>query len=120
MSYAPYYGYGTGGPLVVRPRPRRTAAQRGYAPGGNYGYNTGGPLHVVVNRPHAGTAGGGGGGGGGLTLWQQAQAMIAKALGPYISETNKSYDREQASRTAAISAATKEYERAVAQHGPAV
>src|SRR5262245_66668779 len=110
MSYAPYAGYGdaTGGPLLVRPRPRRTAAQRGYAPGGNYGYNTGGPLHVVVNRPHAGTAGGGGGGGGGLTLRQQAQAKSAKALGPYTSEPNKSYHREPACAPAPTAAARKE------------
>jgi|SRR5262245_19280617 len=31
--------------------PRRTAAQRGWAPGGNYGYNTGGPLKVTQYRP---------------------------------------------------------------------
>src|SRR5262252_2468890 len=126
MYTPPVVGYAPGGVSYHGIAPGSQVGPGGgpkIAPGGDRTVNlyspTGGPLH--------------GGGRGGvsdiapgargkpkkkLTLWEQAQILINKALNPQLAAINAQYDRERAAQTASIASATKEYERAVGQYAP--
>lgn len=116
-AYTRYVGY------VHKRRAPMNAAQRGQAPGGGYGYDTGGPLNVTYPTGQTVTSTGTGNPTvtkKPLTLWEQAQALINRAMNPQLQAINSAYDRESQRQSSSIAAATKEYENAVSQFGPAM